>query len=186
MYIEHPQAVLDAFNQGAVIAYPTEAVFGLGCDPDNTEAMQSLLALKQRPKEKGVILIAGEFAQLAPYVDEQAIPANMRDTIFDSWPGPNTWLLPKSEHASDWQTGGSDLIAVRVTAHPLVQELTALLGKPLVSTSANLSGQSPATNAGEVRAQFSDGVFLLDGPLGEADNPSSIRNGLNGDILRAG
>lgn len=186
MYIEHPQAVLDAFGQGAVIAYPTEAVFGLGCDPDNIQAMQTLLALKQRPKEKGVILIAGDFAQVARYVDENAIPAEMRETIFASWPGPNTWLLPKSEHASDWLTGGSDLIAVRVTEHPLVRELTALLGKPLVSTSANLSGQPPAVNAEEIRAQFADKVFLLDGPLGGAENPSTIRNGLNGDVLRAG
>ncbi|WP_102794822.1 Sua5/YciO/YrdC/YwlC family protein [Bowmanella denitrificans] len=173
------------FYQGEVLAYPTEAVFGLGCDPDNEAAVFNILALKQRPVEKGVILIASHFSQLLPYVNDNAIPMDRRTQIISSWPGPYTWLLPKSERAPDWITGGSPLIAVRVSAHPVVRALCDFLDKPLVSTSANLAGQEPARTVEEVARIFAGRVHIVQGEVGQQAQPTQIRNGLTGQVVRA-
>ncbi|GAB3026190.1 L-threonylcarbamoyladenylate synthase type 1 TsaC [Bowmanella dokdonensis] len=178
-------ALKEAFQQGAVLAYPTEAVYGLGCDPDNEEAVMQLLALKNRPVEKGLILIASNYSQLLPYVKDSAIPMDRRTEIVSSWPGPFTWLLPKSLAAPDWITGGSDLVAVRVSAHPLVRDLCDFFGKALVSTSANLAGEEPARTAQQVEEAFRDQVLIVDGAVGAHAQPSQIRHGLTGQLIRA-
>ena len=98
-------AVIDALNAGGVIAYPTEAVYGLGCDPDNEAAVLALLSIKQRPVEKGLILVAANYSQLLPYVDDKAIPLEKRYQIFSSWPGHVSWVLPASQTAPMWITG---------------------------------------------------------------------------------
>lgn len=173
------------FNNGLLIAYPTEAVFGLGCDPDNHDAIRKLLELKQRPIEKGLILVASTYSQLLPYVKDSNIPMDKRTGIFSSWPGPITWLLPKSPTLSDLITGGSALVAVRVSNHPVVHAICQELGKPIISTSANLAGQDPAKTVEQVKKQFAESVMLIEGVVGGASNPSTIKNGLTGEILRA-
>lgn len=181
---ENDDPLLNSFRAGKIFAYPTEAVFGLGCDPDNQSAVLNLLSLKKRPVEKGLILIGNTYSQLLPYVDDAAIPMDMRTEIFSSWPGPVTWLLPKSARAPDWITGGSAQIAVRVSAHVLVQDLCQRLGKPIVSTSANVTGLPAAMSSKQVLKYFGDSVVLVEGELGGATKPSCIRNGLTGEIIR--
>ncbi|WP_414829180.1 Sua5/YciO/YrdC/YwlC family protein [Alteromonas sp. H39] len=176
--------VVDAFKAGSLIVYPTEAVMGIGCDPDNEDAVNQLLALKQRPVEKGVILIAATYSQLLPYVNDDAIGLDRRTEIFSSWPGHITWVLPKAKSTPAWLSGEFDSIAVRVTSHPVVCELCHKLGKPLVSTSANLSGQPPAMSVDEAKAVFGDSVFYVEGPLGGRDKPSVIKDGATGKIIR--
>lgn len=78
--------VLAALQKQQVIAYPTEAVFGLGCDPDSESAVEALLALKKRPKDKGLILIADNYEQLLPYIDDSSLTGQQRQTIHSSWP----------------------------------------------------------------------------------------------------
>jgi L-threonylcarbamoyladenylate synthase len=182
--VEIDDPLLTAFRAGEIIAYPTEAVYGLGCDPDNHAAVLKLLNLKQRSVEKGLILIGRTYSQLLPYVNDAAIPMDMRTEIFSSWPGPNTWLLPKSNKTPYWLTGGSELIAVRVSAHVVVQGLCSRFDKPIVSTSANRAGESAARTRDAVIQQFSDKVILIDGELTGAAKPSRIRNGLTGQIVR--
>lgn len=172
------------FQAGKIFAYPTEAVYGLGCDPDNEQAVMRLLALKNRAIDKGLILVAKNYSQLLPYVDDKAIPMDRRTEIFSSWPGPVTWLLPASVHAPIWITGGSSLIAVRVSQHKTIQMLCELLDKPWISTSANLSGQAPALSKEELIKQFAEQVVLVDGELGGASKPSKIRHGLSGQTMR--
>lgn len=179
-----PQSLQKQFSQGHIFAYPTEAVFGLGCDPDNEVAVMSLLALKKRPLSKGLILVAANYGQILPYVDDRAITEKIRIDIFSSWPGPHTWLLPASNLAPHWLTGGSDLIAVRVSNHPVVKALCELFQKPLVSTSANLSGMPAAKTTQEVLAQFGNQVILISGELGESLLPSMIRHGISGKVIR--
>jgi L-threonylcarbamoyladenylate synthase len=179
------ESFLVALGNGEVIAYPTEAVFGLGCDPDNQQAVLRLLALKKRPVHKGLILVAKTYSQLFPYVDDKSISMDRRTEIFSSWPGPVTWLLPASVKAPEWITGGSELIAVRVSQHSIVQQLCEWAGKPLVSTSANVSGVEPARTSAEVVHQFADKVLLVEGNVGGKGRPSEIRNGLTGQIIRA-
>lgn len=177
--------IVTAFEEGQLLVYPTEAVMGIGCDPDNEAAVNQLLEVKQRAVEKGVILIAANYSQLLPYVNDNAIRPDRRTDIFSSWPGPNTWLLPKSATAPLWITGKHDKIAVRVTNHPVVVALCNKLNKPLVSTSANLTGQAPAKTIEEAKAVFADSVVYIDGEVGGADKPSTIRDGDTAEVIRA-
>ena len=181
---QQSDALKAAFEQGALIVYPTEAVMGIGCDPDNEMAVYKLLQLKQRPVEKGMILIADTYSRLLPYVNDNAVPPHRRSDVFSSWPGHNTWLLPKSKTAPRWITGNHEKIAVRVTNHPVVKALCERLGKPLISTSANPSGASPAQNQQEARAFFADTVIYIDGETGAKTRPSTIRDCDTGKIIR--
>lgn len=169
-----------------VIAYPTEAVFGVGCDPDSEIAVQRLLKLKQRPVEKGLILIAANFAQLKPYIDDSMLSDTQRQAIFACWPGPVTFVFPAKPTTPRWLTGRFDSLAVRVTDHPLVVELCEAFGKPLVSTSANLSGLPPCRTAQEVVEQFGSDFPVVDVPTGGRQNPSEIRDALTGELFRQG
>jgi len=170
-------------QQGGVIAYPTEAVYGLGCDPNNHQAVERLLAIKQRSQDKGLILIAAEFQQLAPYLAE--INMALKAKILATWPGPVTWLWPANPAVSNLLRGKHDTIAVRVTAHPVAAELCRVFGGALISTSANLSGKSPARTAEEVQAQFKHQLdYVLKGKVGGRAKPSEIRDALSGEVLR--
>ncbi|MFC4656521.1 MULTISPECIES: L-threonylcarbamoyladenylate synthase [Rheinheimera] len=186
---KHPQLndAVAALQQGKVIAYPTEAVFGVGCDPDNTDAIALLLQIKQRPKSKGLILIAADFAQLLPYIAADQITDEQRQLMLGSWPGPVTWVVPASSRCSDWLTGQFSTIAVRVSDHPLVQQLCLAYGKPLTSTSANLSGLEPGRSTDEVAEQLADQLaVIVDAPTGGRTAPSEIRDLASGQIFRAG
>jgi len=174
-----------AFRQQHCFAYPTEAVFGLGCDPLSESAMMEILRLKSRPVEKGVILIAANFEQLRSFVQIEKLPLEHQHKAFDSWPGPVTWLLPKSERTPNWISGDSDLVAVRVSNHALVQNMCLLVDSPIVSTSANPASMVPARSSGEVRSYFGDELLIVDGSLGEQQTPSTIIHGLNLETLRA-
>ena len=179
------QAV-DVLNKEEVIAYPTEAVFGVGCDPDSETAVSRLLALKQRPVEKGLILIASRFEQLKPYIDDSMLTPVQRESIFAAWPGPVTFVFPALPTTPRWLTGRFDSLAVRVTDHPLVIELCNAFGKPLVSTSANLTGLPPCRTADDVLAQFGPDFPVIIGDTGGRLNPSEIRDALTGERFRQG
>lgn len=179
--------IVAVLRQGGVIAYPTEAVFGLGCDPQNDTAISKLLALKQRAADKGLILIAADEQQLHPYLDLSQINESIWRPVRASWPGHVTWLLPAAPSVSPLLRGVHPTLAVRVTAHPLVRTLCTAFGGPLVSTSANLAGQPAAGNAGQVEQQFADRLdAVLLGETGGADQPSEIRDAMTGKILRPG
>ncbi|MFS2221916.1 L-threonylcarbamoyladenylate synthase type 1 TsaC [Pantoea sp. B65] len=173
-------------QQQTVIAYPTEAVFGLGCDPDSESAVLKLLALKQRPVEKGLILIAADYQQLQPYLADQQLSEQQRERMFSRWPGPVTWVVPASATTPRWLTGRFDSLAVRVSDHPDVQQLCRAFGKPLVSTSANLTGAEPCRSVAEVQAQFGAHFPLLVGKTGGRLNPSEIRDVITGELIRHG
>lgn len=185
----HQESVLkaiDALNNKEVIAYPTEAVFGVGCDPDSEMAVMRLLELKQRPMEKGLILIAANFEQLRPYIDDSVLSDAQREAVFSRWPGPVTFVFPAQASTPRWLTGRFETLAVRVTDHPLVVELCEAYGKPLVSTSANLTGQEPCRTVAEVVAQFGDAFPVVKGETGGRMNPSEILDALTGELFRQG
>lgn len=174
-----------ALNDQQVIAYATEAVFGLGCDPDSDVAVQRLLAIKQRPVEKGLILIAADMTQLLDYIDLSQLSDEQLARVEASWPGPFTWIMPARATTPVWLTGQFETLAVRVTAHPQVQALCLAFGKPLVSTSANLTGEEPArrvTDIGELLA--SKLAYILPGEVGGQANPSEIKDARTGTVIR--
>ena len=169
---------------GGVIAYPTEAVYGLGCNPLNESAAYRLLELKQRDIDKGLILIAADYSQLIEFV-EPLDEATM-EPVLKSWPGPNTWLLPAQEWVPRWVRGKHTSLAVRVTNHPLVSTLCKMVDHPLISTSANISQKPPARSPAEVRRQFGNNIdMLLSGPLGGLENPTPIRDAVTGATIRS-
>ncbi len=177
------EACIQAVQRGGVIAYPTEAVYGLGCDPAQLAAVQRVLTLKQRPAHKGLILIAADFDQLAPYLLPLDSVTHAR--VMATWPGAVTWILPAQPHVSPLIRGEHDTLAVRVSAHPTCRALCLHLGHPLISTSANLSTLPPARDAQAVAAQFGtllDGI--VDAPVGGQAQPTEIRQGLTGEIVR--
>jgi L-threonylcarbamoyladenylate synthase len=173
-------------REGGVLAYPTEAVFGLGCDPHDRDAFARLFALKGRPATQGVLLIASDFEQVAPYIDIRAVPADVLDDVRASWPGPHTWIFPRSARVPDWVAGAHAGIALRVTAHEPAAALCRAFGAPLVSTSANPHGEPPARDLATLERFFGDRLEgALDAPLGDQERPTTIRDALSGAIIRA-
>lgn len=178
------QAVV-CLHQGGIVAYPTEGVWGLGCDPRNQAAVMRLLAIKQRDMAKGLILIAADEAQLAPFINSGELPPERLAKIHASWPGPNTWIVPASASAPAWITGAHRGIAVRVSAHAGVIALCRAFGGALVSTSANRAGQAAPSVRDALDAALLaaiDGV--CEGETGGRDGPSIIRDALSGQVLR--
>jgi len=173
-----------ALDQGKLIAYPTEAVYGLGCNPLNEGAVMNLLRLKQRPMHKGLILIASDFMQLLPFISPTP---DMLNRIMPSWPGPVTWIIPAQPWVPAYLKGTHQSLAVRVSAHPLVQQLCTHYGGAIVSTSANISQQPPARSALAVRKNLgSDGIFILQGETNRHSQPTAIYNARNGSCIRIG
>jgi L-threonylcarbamoyladenylate synthase len=171
-----------ALQQGRIIAYPTESVYGLGCDPFNETAALQLLALKQRSINKGLILVAADFSQLAPFIRPSKA---MLIRLLPYWPGPITWVIPAQLWVPEYLKGRHSSIAVRVSAHPTVQQLCKRFGGAIVSTSANISQQKPAQSALAVRQYFSaNEVFVLHGKAHQ-QQPTAIYDAESGHCLRS-
>lgn len=170
-------------QHGGVIAYPTEAVYGLGCHPDSEQALQYLLDLKKRPWQKGLILVASEVSQIIPYISQQALELlNCFDKTYDY---PVTWLLPVHESVSPLLCGAHDKIAVRISSNSHVQALCGHLEAPLVSTSANKTGQPEITQAHLVRAKFKHSLDqIIAGEVGGYNRPSAIIDAQTQAIIR--
>jgi len=176
-------AAATAVAAGKLIAYPTEAIYGLGCNPLDESAVEQLLQLKIRDRNKGLILVAHEWQQLERFVsvDDDA----MLEKAQQSWPGPVTWVMPASLKCSALLTGGRDTVAVRVSSHEVVRELCKTCGHALVSTSANISGQMPFKDATEVETEFGDHIAgVVEGELGGLHNATSIFDIRTGVQLR--
>jgi L-threonylcarbamoyladenylate synthase len=182
----HLKRAIEICEKGGVIAYPTEAVFGLGCLPLLEQSVERILKLKDRSISKGLILVASDMEQLKSFVDLSKIEVNK--TIFqdikNSWPGPVTWIIPAKPTTPEWLTGSHKTLAVRVSAHPVVRSLCEELG-PIVSTSANPSSAKPAKTSQAVRAYFhSDVDYVIPAKISNALKPTEIRDAESGNILR--
>lgn len=170
-------------NTGGLIAYPTEAVYGLGCHPQNQRAILQLLQLKQRPLHKGLILLAANFEQIQPYIAFSN--ADRLTEIKKTWPGPVTWLLPAHPSVPLRLRGNHRTIAVRITAHPIAASISLKAGTALVSTSANKTGIKPAKTALKVRQYFkNDKILVINGAIGGRKQTSAIFDATSGQQLR--
>lgn len=169
---------------GGLVAYPTESVYGLGCDPLDDSAVERLFHCKGRDPSAGLILLADDYARLAPFIDPSP---EERERMLASWPGPVTWVCTAGAAAPPWITGGRPTVAVRVTAHPTAGALSRAADMAIVSTSANLSGRPPCRTALHVRMRFAGKVdYVLGGPTGGRSRPSEIRDARTAAVLRAG
>ncbi len=182
MNLLHLEQAIITCKQGGIIAYPTEAVFGLGCLPDSEDAVQRILKLKQRSINKGLIVVASSIKQLEAYVDFGKLSDLQQ--VYESWPGPVTWLIPARMETPVWLTGEHKTLAVRVSSHPVVHALCEGLG-PIVSTSANPAGAKPALSSRSVLSYFGVDIdYVIPAKITNNMNPTEIRDAQTGNIIR--
>jgi len=167
---------------GAVICYPTEAVYGLGCDPWCETAVNKIYKMKNRIEDKPFLLIASCITQLNKLIDIKKIT----DEVKNSWPGHNTWLIPSKDSTPKWLVDSkTGLIGVRVSNHPVIIEICKKFNGPIISTSANKSNEDSITKKQDVINALSDNIdFLVDGSLGNEKKPSIIKNMITNEIIR--
>ena len=175
------QCAAQILAEGGLVAHATEGVWGIACDPFRVESVQRLLRAKQRAASMGLIVIA---ADPEAFAEELALlREDQRQEVLNSWPGPNTWVLPTSrfpEHV----TGGRETQACRVPDHAQARALCATFGGPLVSTSANKHGEPAPLTEQQARAQIGALVdMVLPGEVGLRGQASTIRT-LDGEQLR--
>lgn len=170
-------------KRGGVIAYPTESCYGFGCDPFNYKAIDKLIKIKQRTKDKGLIVIAGSIKQLQPLI--KPLSNSDIDKIGRRyWPGPYSLILPVKPNMPSNLTGCHSKLAVRVSKHKLVQQLCSSLKQAIVSTSANKSGCPAIKSYRECQRQFGNQVMILPGLIGFAKKPSTIIDWETQKVLR--
>lgn len=172
-----------ALRAGGIIAYPTETVYGLGCDPLNHKAIKALLALKQRPIEKGLILIGASLDHLLPFIDID--DADLRQKLKKPTAQPTTWVVPARKYTPTWLTGKHSTVAVRITPHPIAAKLCNHFGGAIVSTSANPAKLPPARTALTVKRYFHDNLdYLFHAAIEPNNKPSQIRDLLSDKVFR--
>ncbi|WP_296405841.1 Sua5/YciO/YrdC/YwlC family protein [Psychrobacter sp.] len=196
-------------QQGKLLAYPTESVWGIGCDPYNKQAVSQILAIKNRPIEKGMIVVTDSIDRIKPLLMQ--LSKTRRQQVIESWQQDNstdflsnrqanTWLLPLSTSDADcnteaaiipkWITGAHDSVAVRVISHPLIQKLCQNRTSKtnpygfIVSTSCNPSQLNPATSFEQAYDYFADSIFYLQGATLGYTLPSQIRDARSGVLIR--
>ncbi len=176
------QCIDQALTQGGIIAYPTESVYGLGCDPEQPLALERLLNVKRRSFHKGLIILISNIDQALPYIQ----PLNEQQTrlILKNNARATTWLIPRSDHLPELLYGQSDRIAIRLTRHPIAKSICDYTDKALVSTSCNLSGKPPMKYAFEARNKMSAHIDQVVAGECEQQSPSKIIDLLTGNIIR--
>lgn len=184
MIVDNPiETAAATIKAGGLLAYPTEAVLGLGCDPFNQAAVERLLALKNRPVAKGLILIAADWQQLRELL--QPVTGQQLQQMQATWPGATTWLVPSSASAPTWITGRFESLAVRIPGHPIAREICAAVGGPIVSTSANFSGDEAARTVANLPKRLVEKVnYVFPRDAGGAAAPSQIIDLLTGAVVR--
>jgi L-threonylcarbamoyladenylate synthase len=181
--IKQINSAIHFLKMGGIIAYPTESVYGLGCDPFNEDAVKKLIRLKDRDPDKGLILIASDFLQLRPLLE--GLSPKLEEQILKTWPGAITWLWPAKESTSSLLKGKQSTLAIRVTAHPLAKKLCTLFGGAIVSTSANVSGEEAPRNYEAISKRLSKQIdYIVKGNTGEFTSPTEIRDTISGRIIR--
>ena len=173
---------VEVLKSGGVICHACEGVWGLACDPFDESAVGRILLIKKRSIDKGLIVIGGNVETFQPEL--AGIESKQYEIIYASWPGHTTWILP-NKRFPPWITGEFDTVAVRVPDHEQSRDLSSEYGGPLVSTSANRSGQPELTTLAAVEQQFESEVdYILQGSVGHASGPSKIFDSRTGEQLR--
>jgi len=172
----------EIYNRDQVFAHPTEGVWGLGCNPFSEIAVNNLFLLKKRPKNKGVIILAGDENQLTSFL--RHLTLDQKKTFFNKSPGPHTWLIPINDEIPAWLHGDTGLVAVRLSLHPDVIRITKELKSPICSSSANLSGEAPAENESDIKAIFGEDLHIIKGELGKLNKPTPVQELTTGNWIR--
>lgn len=150
-----------------MIVYPTDTIYGLGCAPDNPGAVERLFRIKGRAAEKGVLLVVPDVEWARALCS--SIPAAFDRLSEAFWPGPVTFLLPARDDLSPLIIGDRGLVGLRNPGSGYLHLLMEMIPGPLISTSANVSGQPPSGRVTKLRRQLAGKVdlFVDGGDVGE-------------------
>ena len=173
-------------REGRLVAYPTDTLYGLAADPRLPMAVARLFDIKGRSANVAIPLIAADVAQVESVATLSRLGRRLSSAF---WPGPVSLVLDARSSLSRRVCGGGDTVAIRVPDHPVARGLAATLGFPVTATSANRSGEPPASSAVDVLRTIGSGVgMLLDGGDVAGDVPSTIidARGPEPVLLRAG
>lgn len=153
------QQAVALLNQGELVAFPTETVYGLGADATNPEAIAKIFKVKGRPQNHPVIVHIADMSQLNHWA--RNIPDYAYQLAEQYWPGPMTLILPVAEAVSPLITGNQPSIGIRMPSHPIAQELLKAFGKGIVAPSANRFGHVSTTTAEHVKTELGNDVALI-------------------------
>ena len=160
------EKALATLKQGGVMLYPTDTIYGLGADATNAAAIKKINLIKQRPESKAQLVLASDVAMAEKYGNFNQVAKRLAGAF---WPGPLTILVPKTEVLPDVLTAGSPLVGIRVPEHTFCVEVTRKFGRPITSTSANISEKQPAATVDEILKVFGDNANDIDLVIEEAD-----------------
>ncbi len=189
-------AIAQFLKADGVLAYPSESVWGLGCDGFNTNALQKILTLKSRPMSKGLIVLTDHIDKLRPLLaplshKDQTKILHALQTAPQNHTQATTWLIPIGGiKLPPLLTGDFDKLAVRISPHPVLQQICQAISDQhnpygfLVSTSCNPSGSSPATDLQTAQRYFDDSVGYVDMDGLGFTKPSQIIDPLTGEVFR--
>jgi L-threonylcarbamoyladenylate synthase len=173
----------EVLRNNGVIAYPTEAIYGLGCDIYSESAIKRILDMKQRPSNKGLIIVASSWQQVSHLTT--SINHENLTRIMESWPSHTTWVFPASPKSPKLITGAHDSIAIRITNHPIVSAICEEFSGPIVSTSANIQAQQPARTSDDTIKVFGNKIdFVYPGVIKGNNSPSKIIDATTLKVLR--
>ena len=162
-----------SIKKGGIVAFPTETYYGLAVDPFNEKALQRLYELKKRPSSKPILTLVNNQNQLSLLV--RSVPVQYNALMEQFWPGPLTLVFPAKPGVSSILTGNTATVGVRISSNTTAQALVTGSGIPITATSANLSGQKPASCPDEVRQQFGDQIdMVIDGGATPGGKGSTI------------
>ena len=174
-----------AVEQGAVIAYSGDTIWGFGCHPLRPDSVDQILQIKRRSANKGLILLSSELEFCLPYIDNNLSTESI-NLLQQSKSKPTTWLIPASLHCPAWLRGEYPTIAIRITNHPFIQALCKNIKSPIVSTSANLTGKTPVRNSIQANRLFADQLdFIVTGYESGTGRASEIKSLQTGDTIRS-
>jgi len=164
---------VSALRRGGIVAFPTETYYGLAVDLDSPLAVEKIFTLKRRAADKPLLLLIEKKEQLESLV--QDVPQLYWPLIEKYWPGPLTLVFSALPSLNGRITGKSGTVGIRISPHPIAQELVRRMGKPITATSANISGFPPARSATEIVKMFGESIdYILDGGETEAELCSTI------------
>lgn len=172
-------------NQGAVFAYPTDTIWGFGCHPLQANAIQRIKTIKSRDSRKGLILLCSNIEFCRYFIDENSF-SEYKNLTSQTYSKPVTWIFKASRHCPEWLYGPTATIAIRITNNSLIGNLCDDLTSPLISTSANSAGKTPARNSLLVHKHFRNSLdFIIEGSDTGTHNASEIRDAASGVTIRA-
>ncbi len=180
---EEYEDISNAIVKGKIVAYPTESVFGIGCDPENEKSINKIIEIKNRSKQKGLIIIADEVKKLSKFIHKDYLDLFIKKSDIES--KPTTWIVPSPKHVLNLVKGEDSSVALRITQHPIASRICKYSNKAIISTSANISSKTPAKNSNEILMQFGEEIdIIVDGRVGDSIKPTQIVDLITNKVIR--